>query len=192
MEANSRFASGGSKMRYKSIAICTIAFIGGCAVNTGDAAESQDEPLNTVESALTGSLPNAVTPFFIPPHVAGDKEFDGHGPVVFLKVSLSVRSGNQIWTTVTMDAVETKSDWTRAQGTASYLLYTSTSPMVNILGSTSFDHYYIDTNHEFDRFSFSSGNLVKSLLYVGDTYGKEAGTRTGVQVYFHPITFTQQ
>lgn len=179
-------------MLYTFIAVCTVAFICGCTADTEDAAEPRHDAVDTADLALTGSLPNAVSPFFLPPHVAGDREYDGHGPVVFTKVSLSVRNGNQIWTTVTMDAVETKSDWTRAQGSATYLLYASSSPIVNILGPTSFDHYYIDTNHDFDRFSFSSGNLVKALVYMGDTRGSEAGTRTGVQVYFHPITFTQQ
>lgn len=179
-------------MLNKFIAICTVAFICGCTANTEDVAEPQEGPVDTANLALTGSLPNAVTPFFIPPHVGGDREYKGHGPAVFMNVSLSVRNGNQIWTTVTMDAIETKSDWTRAQGTASYLLYASTSPIQNLLGPTDFEHHYIDTNHDFDRFSFSSGNLVKALVYMGDTRGSEAGTRTGVQVYFHPITFTQQ
>lgn len=180
-------------MFYKFVALSALLLTGACTATTGEeTSESQNEPIDAVELALVGSLPNAVTPFFIPPHVAGDREYDGHGPVVFTKIALSVRNSNQIWATVTMDAVETKSDWTRARGTANYLLYSSSSPIVNLWGPTSFDHYYIDTNHDFDRFYFPTGNLVQSLVYMGDTRGGEAGTRTGVQVYFHPITFTQQ
>ena len=179
-------------MLYKIMAMCAVTFICGCMGNTDDNVEPEDEVVDTVQLALTGSLPNAVTPFFIPPHVGGDTEFKGHGPAVFMNVSLGLRNGNQIWTTITMDAVETKSDWTRAQGSASYLLYTSTAPIQSLLGPTYFEHHYIDTNHDSDRFFFSSGNLVKTVVYVGDTNGREAGTRTGVQVYFQPISFTQQ
>lgn len=178
-------------MLYKFMAICTMAFLGGCTADAEETSESPENSVDSAEFALIGTLPNAVTPFYIPPHVGGDREFKGHGPAVYLNVSLAIRNGNQIWTTITMDALETTSDWTRARGTTSYLLYSSTSPISSLLGPTSFEHHYIDSNHDFDRFTFVAGNLVQSLVYMGDTRGNEAGTRTGVQVYFHPITFTQ-
>jgi hypothetical protein len=38
-----------------------------------------------------------------------------------------------------------------------------------------------------DVYSFPPPNMVSRLEYVGDTKGSEAGSRTGCQVFFHPI-----
>jgi hypothetical protein len=87
-----------------------------------------------------------------------------------------------------MDAIETKSDWTHAQGTLTWPLYTSNQKITSILGPTTFQHQYVDNDHGVDKFSFGQGNLVKSLSYVGDVYGNDAGIVTGVQVVLNPIT----
>ncbi len=74
------------------------------------------------------------------------------------------------------------------RGTGWFHLYTAPREITGILGPTYFEHEYLDTNHAHDLFSFSTGGLVSLLDYVGDTKGNEAGTRTGVQVFFQPIT----
>lgn len=55
-------------------------------------------------------------------------------------------------------------------------------------GPISFSHTYTDTDHAHDIFTFAPENLVNKLDYAGDTKGNEAGTKTGVRVYFNPIT----
>ncbi|WP_437761622.1 hypothetical protein WMF27_03765 [Sorangium sp. So ce281] len=150
-----------------------------------DAAEVTDSDAIALSSAVTF---HSETPFYVPPRVGGDADFGGHGPRTTLEVELHVFYGNEVWASVHIDAIETKSDWTRAEGTGWFHLYTAPSNIAEILSPTYFEHEYLDTNHAHDLFSFSTGSLVSLLDYVGDTKGNEAGTRTGVQVFFQPIT----
>ncbi|XYH95588.1 hypothetical protein ACMHYB_48610 [Sorangium sp. So ce1128] len=140
----------------------------------------------------TSTLVGLSTGFYVPPHVGGDAEYDGHGPSVSLQVELSVFNGNELWAAVYMDALETRSNWTHAAGTAWYRLYTASRPIVGVDGPISFNHTYTDTDHAHDIFSFAPDNLVNKLDYVGDTKGNEAGTKTGVRVYFNPITIVTE
>ncbi|WP_437753668.1 hypothetical protein [Sorangium sp. So ce1389] len=165
-------------------AAADLAFDDGAALST---AESDGDAL-----VSTSTLVGLSTGFYIPPRVGGDAEYDGHGPSVSLQVELSVFNGNELWAAVYMDALETKSNWTRAAGTAWYRLHTSSSPIVAVDGPISFNHTYTDTDHAHDIFSFEPDNLVNKLDYVGDTKGNEAGTKTGVRVYFNPITIVTE
>lgn len=144
------------------------------------------------EPSSVSTLVGLSTGFYVPPHVGGDREYNGHGPSVSLQVELAVFNGNELWAAVTMDALETKSDWTRAAGTAWYRLYTARSTIVDVDGPTTFSHHYTDTDHAHDIFSFGPGNLVNMLDYVGDTKGDDAGKNTGVRVYFNPITIVTE
>ncbi|WP_437849852.1 hypothetical protein [Sorangium sp. So ce363] len=91
-----------------------------------------------------------------------------------------------------MDALETRSDWTRAAGTTWYRLHIATAPIVDVDGPVDFNHAYTDTDHAHDIFSFAPESLVNKLDYVGDTKGNEAGSKTGVRVYFNPITIVTE
>ncbi|WP_437911437.1 hypothetical protein WME73_27200 [Sorangium sp. So ce302] len=73
-----------------------------------------------------------------------------------------------------MDALETRSDWTRAAGTTWYRLHIATAPIVDVDGPVDFNHAYTDTDHAHDIFSFAPESLVNKLDYVGDTKGNEA------------------
>ncbi|XXX72436.1 hypothetical protein WMF30_32795 [Sorangium sp. So ce134] len=146
------------------------------------ASAGADAPLSA--STLVGLS----TGFYVPPHVGGDREYDGHGPSVSLQVELSVFNGNELWAAVYMDALETKSNWTRAAGTGWYRLYTASRPIVEVVSPVDFSHTYTDTDHAHDIYAFAPESLVNKLDYVGDTRGDEAGTKTGVRVYFNPIT----
>ncbi|WP_437595691.1 hypothetical protein [Sorangium sp. So ce590] len=132
------------------------------------------------------------TGFYVPPRVGGDAEYDGHGPSVSLQVELSVFNGNELWAAVYMDALETKSNWTRAAGTAWYRLHTASRPIVEVVSPVEFSHSYTDTDHAHDIFSFAPESLVNKLDYVGDTKGNDAGTKTGVRVYFNPISIVTE
>ncbi|XXT17211.1 hypothetical protein WME94_44000 [Sorangium sp. So ce429] len=162
-----------------------------------DLATDDGAALSTAESdgdalGSTSTLVGLSTGFYVPPRVGGDAEYDGHGPSVSLQVELSVFNGNELWAAVYMDALETKSNWTHAAGTAWYRLHTASRPIVSVDGPISFNHTYTDTDHAHDIFSFAPDNLVNKLDYVGDTKGNEAGTETGVRVYFNPITIVTE
>ncbi|CAN90841.1 MULTISPECIES: hypothetical protein [Sorangium] len=175
----------------------SFSLLAGCAVTpAGEPAAEDLAPPDAVEQSAASdavAFSSAVTfhsetPFYVPPRVGGDADFGGHGPRTYLEVELHVFNGNEVWASVHIDAIETKSDWTRAEGTGWFHLYTAPREITGILGPTYFEHEYLDTNHAHDLFSFSTGSLVSLLDYVGDTKGNEAGTRTGVQVFFQPIT----
>jgi hypothetical protein len=181
----------------------TVSLLAGCAVApAGEAAEGDlvvaapggdidgaEAKVGTAAAAFSSAVTfQAETPFYIPPHVDGDADFGGHGPRVNLEVELHVFNGNEVWASVHIDAIETKSDWTRAEGTGWFHLYTASRDIAEILSPTSFEHEYVDTDHANDLYSFSTGNLVSQLDYVGDTRDNEAGSRTGVQIIFQPIT----
>ncbi|WP_437335984.1 hypothetical protein [Sorangium sp. So ce394] len=181
---------------FASLAV--VSFAGCAAAPAEDAAEEDLSPMaataaedevDVAVAALSSSVTfHSETPFYIPPHVGGDADFGGHGPRVNLEVELHVFNGNEVWASVHIDAIETKSDWTRAEGTGWFHLYTASSNIAEILSPTYFEHEYTDTDHARDLYAFSPGSLVSLLDYVGDTKGNEAGSRTGVQVFFQPIT----
>ncbi|MBK9260645.1 MAG: hypothetical protein IPM54_12585 [Polyangiaceae bacterium] len=192
-------------MRFGNIFLalgCISLVVTGCAADidesiSGDEAVALsavgDESTGVAEGALsTYTVINAVTPFFVPPHVRGDREFKGHGPVVDSEIKLEIFNQRELWARVYMRAIESERDWTEARGHQYYRLHTASTPIVSILGPTSFTHRYIDSDHGTDSFSFSPSSLVKRLDYVGDTRGDEAGTRTGVRVYFNPIRLQLQ
>lgn len=83
-----------------------------------------------------------------------------------------------------------KKDWTTASGTKLYPSVYTPDPgwrIDKVIGSVISSHSYTDSNHTEDRFPLGSGGPVKQLVYVGDTKGKEAGTRTKVTVYYNPV-----
>jgi hypothetical protein len=147
------------------------------------------EPDITQEETPMAQITIQPTPtgFFIPPLVQGDAEYKGHGPVTYLRVDLQVRNSKEVWAQVYMRARETRQDWTTAEGTAEFMIGSSAKPIMDILTSRVQDHQYTDTDHDVDVFSFPASGPVSRIEYVGDTAGKEAGIRTGCQVFFHPM-----
>jgi hypothetical protein len=131
------------------------------------------------------------TPMFIPSRVGGDREFEGHGPRVWVSARLSVRNSDELWVRVWMRAKETKADWTEAEGSANYLIHKHDRPIYGILSATYSQDYYLDTDHAVDLLTQAPGELVRQFECVGDTKGKEAGIRTGVRVHFNPIVFKE-
>ncbi|WP_437274626.1 hypothetical protein WME90_25590 [Sorangium sp. So ce375] len=167
----------------------------GAEIGSADAellASVDRDSIASDASLSTLTLVGLSTGFYVPPRVGGDAEYNGHGPSVSLQVGLSVFNGNELWAAVSMDALETKSDWTRAAGTAWYRLHVASSPIVDVVSPNDFSHAYTDTDHAHDIFSFAPESLVNKLDYVGDTKGNDAGTKTGVRVYFNPITIVTE
>ncbi len=123
---------------------------------------------------------------FIPPHVRGDREFDGHGPNVFGSATLVGVGTSRLSIRLFMEAVETTSDWTTARGSSPlYLIYVA--PTGQCIKSVSVGTYeeirYLDNDHAADVFNNQVvGSFVRQWNFMGDTGGDEAGTRTGVAI----------
>jgi hypothetical protein len=125
---------------------------------------------------------------FMPPHTRGDKDFNGHGPKVNVTVTL-LTTPQEITARVFMRARETKDDWTTAEGSKVFTLF-SPDPgwrIDSVVASQSASHSYTDGNHELDSFDLGSGGLVKRMEFVGDKDGDEAGTRTKVDVSLNDL-----
>ena len=124
---------------------------------------------------------------FIPPRTRGDAEFGGNGPVVTAWVN-AVNHRKYVTAYIYMKAKETKDDWTTAEGwTSDVILYTAPFGYDIIdVNAQPDDFSYTDTNNDPDKFDRGSG-LVQRYVFVGDTDGDEAGTKTGVTVNFNPI-----
>lgn len=130
------------------------------------------------------------TPFFIPPRVGGDGDFGGNGPRVQVSARLSIRNANELWVSLYMQAKETRADWTQVEGSADYLIFRDPQfkRIVRIVSDVQSFHSYTDTGHGTDLLELPAGELVRQFECVGDTKGKEAGTRTGVRAHFNPVT----
>jgi len=131
------------------------------------------------------------TPKFIPSHVAGDREFKGHGPRVEVSASISLQNQTEIWARVRMQAKETTADWTEAAGSTNFMIYRHDRPIAQLMTPTFSLASYTDVNHADDELVLGGSGLVERFICTGDTQGPEAGTRTGVVVRFNPITFRE-
>lgn len=125
---------------------------------------------------------------FMPPHTRGDREFNGNGPNSTATVRI-YQVGNQIRADIYMRAVETRSDWTTAEGSNTYVLFTAPSDrqILRIVSTTAATQSYLDNNHTEDFFEMGTGGLVRRFAFVGDTHGDDAGVATRVKVAFNSI-----
>jgi hypothetical protein len=132
------------------------------------------------------------TPKFVPPHTGrGDRDFGGHGPRVFVSAELSIRNDNELWVRLFMSAVETRSDFTTAEGTTDFMIYRHSAPIANILSDVASSALYEDFNHEDDVITLGGTELVRQFVLTGDTRGNEAGSQSGVVAYFNPVTILE-
>jgi hypothetical protein len=171
-------------MRKLVIGMLAVLLGGGVAVPTAAAEPSTDAGTLALVSIPARRVP--VDGFFIPPKVgSADAEFEGHGPDITASATLLVGS-RQLRVQIFMDAIETVSDFTHAQGTSTpYLLYTAPAGQCIVSVSRGeFDEIeYIDSDHDNDIFPGQvTGSFVRTWTFVGDTAGSEAGTRTGAAV----------
>lgn len=138
---------------------------------TGVAATGQAEVVSPV-------LRDSLT--FMPPHVAGDAEFDGNGPSVNVKVKFTV-SNNTLVYSVYYKAKETKSDWTEASGwSPARTVYTAPAGMRIVSVPKSEYELVIDTMSGHNSKTYPTA-LGRVTLY-GDTKGKDAGVYTKVEL----------
>lgn len=125
---------------------------------------------------------------FRPPHVKGDRDFDGNGPNVYVRVNLR-NLGTRVEAQVRMTAAETESDWTTASGRATYPLYTPEPGWVvdQIIGPMEDSFSYRDGSQGNDLFGRGPDGPVSRYDFVGDTDGDEAGVKTQVTVHFNRL-----
>jgi len=125
---------------------------------------------------------------FTPPHTRGDKEYDGHGPEVWATARW-VNDGTHINLRLWMKAKETRSDWTTAEGVRVESYYTAPSGwrIESIEGNVESSAHYVDSDHNDDRQGGGPNGPVKEFKFRGDHKGDDAGSYTGVDVYFNPL-----
>jgi len=130
--------------------------------------------------------PDVIT--YMPPRTRGDRDYGGNGPSVTANVRIYV-DNNTIKAKVKMRAVETKRDWTTAEGESVFTIYTAPSSrrIISIVSDNETSANYLDSNHAEDFFEKGSGELIKRFAFIGDTAGDEAGTRTRVKVTFNRV-----
>jgi hypothetical protein len=129
-----------------------------------------------------------------PTHVAGDREFAGHGPDVYANafVYTTGHSDEQLAVSFYLRERETRSDWSEASKSWAYLLYTAPSGQsIWYIYNTQFSEVtYTDTDHYLDWF-YPADNLVSAFVIMGDTSGNDIGNCTAddayLSVYFEPI-----
>lgn len=169
------------------------AMCGLIAAPSATAESSTSDTASEVGPLVTVTIPARRIPVenrFIPPHVGGDREYDGNGPDVFASGTLLGVGTNRLRVRIFMDAIETKSDFTRARGTSpEFLIYVAPpGQCVQSVSRGTYDEIrYRDNDHGVDSFDGQvAGSFVNDWSFVGDTGGDEAGTETGAAL----TTFT--
>lgn len=139
---------------------------------------------------------------FVPRHVRGDREFDGHGPCVRFALDLGTEDdGTALVARYRMHAFECasnfsmpQSDFTAAEGEGAIILALA-GPGGRILGYSTSSHVeqdYIDSNHSEDPFTFPDPSPVAELRFTGDTSGDESGRKTGVVISLRTMEVRMQ
>jgi hypothetical protein len=126
---------------------------------------------------------------YTPPHTRGDKEYSGNGPEVWATANW-INDGTHVNLRLWMKAKETRSDWTTAEGERTESYYTAPSGwrIDSIVGNLESSAHYVDTDHNDDRQGGGPNGPVKEFNFRGDRDGDDAGSYTGVDVTFNPLT----
>ena len=140
---------------------------------------------------------------FTPPHVRGDKDFDGNGPCVRLGVTLDQDAlGQSVRARLDLEAFECdedfakpEEDYTTARGSTRVTLFTVPAAGDRILQvnlDSTFEARWIDSDHTDDLLTFAGTQPVEKIRSVGDTDGDEAGIRTLAEVFFREMRVTYE
>ena len=122
-----------------------------------------------IKKTVTIKPPRAIC--YQPPHTRGDRDFNGPGPKVSCSVRIYKNANNQqIMCTISMTAIETRKDFSRASGGTWKSIYRAPAgwSIDRILTPTSSTKKYTDTNHDKDFFHMGNYGLVKSFAFIGD------------------------
>lgn len=121
---------------------------------------------------------------FTPAHTAGDAEFDGYGPRIVVHARLR-HTRKQAYLQLYMNAEQTTSDWTTAEGwSPEHYFYTAPEGwhIEDIEGVKDFQDLvrYIDNDQEVDIHFTTLGEAS----VMGDGRGEDAGVHTSVSINF--------
>ena len=137
----------------------------------------------------TLTIQPAATPWYIPPHVPpGDAEYKGHGPNVSCHVYFEIRNKTELYAVVDFKAIETKGDWTNAQGVAVFKVWNEPNgrEILGIVPPNDGTAAYTDSNHATDVVDGSG--VMRQLIAYGDGPGSDAGVHTGCSVTFNTVS----
>jgi hypothetical protein len=183
-------------MRKRILALAVSAVAVAAVVAAPATARATASAASAACIDSTFSVPERVFGKYIPPWTGvGDKDFDGHGPKVQVWGRLKYSTDHTklvFW--ITMNAEETKSDWTAVDGTNSYAFYSApsgyviqsiTDPIGRVLTLNDYSRIYTDSDHVDDVLgpgveSSTNPSIVLQYTVTGDTSGSEAGTSSGV------------
>lgn len=132
-----------------------------------------------------------------------DFDFDGNGPCIEFKHSIHIDPTKRIlYATVFMDAWECDNDfttihrdYTQALETRTITLLELNDPDMTIQGinmGTYIFEKYIDSNTNTEIYNYGSHSAVAKINFTGDTYGDEAGSKTGAVITYNPISLKLQ
>jgi hypothetical protein len=136
--------------------------------------------------------------------VAGDREFDGHGPEIWASAELEIRD-SRLEAVLTMRARETQHDWSETRGTWRIPVSPSGMRILEVLSDKHSDTHVISSPAGFQILGPGGplgnalarppivGGLVQEFQIVGDTGGPDisdddnCGDDTRMRVIFNPI-----
>jgi hypothetical protein len=142
----------------------------------------------------TAGVAARTLPQFLPPLVSGDREFSDHGPAITVAAKLerwTTGSVDTLRVVASMRAEETQSNWTKAEGSASFLLYTAPAGCridAARLPGTFDSNGYLARTALANPYSLPAGNtglnssFVQSYRVWDDHSGLDIGSYTGVAV----------
>jgi hypothetical protein len=149
----------------------------------------QPQPKICEERDLPPNTPAAIS--FLPEnHIAGDKEFGGHGPHITASLVILPVQGSLTYV-FTMIARETGGDHTEVRGMTSGTLQLnpplpSGMRILSVNGQLESDVEYIDRNHDNDTLP-ANGGPVREFVFIGDTDGDDVGRTRLLRASFNPL-----
>ena len=147
--------------------------------------------VNICKSTVVSTDPQLIGPY-IPPRVAGDKDFAGNGPTIWAAGNLT-NTPVDVTLHLQFRAKETKSDWTEVSGMMDSVIYRAPAGkrIDKIVGptSTSFGPVTEGNEHWLPAkiFDLGSGGLITRLEIIGDTGGDDAGVTQIQKAMIRPI-----
>lgn len=124
----------------------------------------------------------------VPGLINGDGEFGGNGPRISINGALST-TPNAVNLQLSMNAKETKSDWTEVNGSQNYTVFTAPAGFVIEKVASATSGSFRETTRQNwnpeDR-ALGAGGLFSHLKIVGDTDGSDAG-KTRVRASLNTI-----
>jgi hypothetical protein len=128
-------------------------------------------------------------------HIGGDREFDGNGPKVTISCNLDIRNNSkEVWAKVTVDAIETKSDYTHGNRVYEVRLWTCPAgrKISTISSEKSFSFSYVDDDTANEIFDFPVSKVVSFLEIKGDTGGNDLAVGTlEEEAHLHLLKFNK-